>query len=96
MKSTYKTIQGLAEEYLVEWQTKRDYLRKIDRNKKKLMKYACEAHWRVGADDYVDKILLVLKILKHINNLKSKLGMHEESIALIRSKIIKLNPYKIS
>ena len=96
MKSSYKTIQGLAEEYLVEWQTQRDYLRKIDRNNKKLMKYAREAHWRAGADDYVDKIWLVLKILKHMNNLKSKLGMHEENIDLIRSNIIKSNPYKIS
>ena len=96
MKSINKMIQELAKNYLVEWQVQKDYLRKIDRNNKKLAKYSHEAHWRKGADDYDDALKLISDISKNLNRLKSKLVMHEKNMDLIRSDIIKLNPYKKS
>ena len=45
---------------------------------------------------YDDDLRLISDISKNLNRLKSKLVMYEKNMNLIRSKIIKLNPYKKS
>lgn len=92
--SINKRIQELVKEYLVEWQTVGDYLRKINKNEKKLIKYADEARLRLGSDDYEDGQKMVSDILKHIEKLKIKFYIHRKESEQIRINIVKLNPYK--
>ena len=94
MESVNRTIQGLAEEYLTEWQVQKDYLRKINRNNEKLIKYTDDAIMRKGAYDYRDRLKMVLDILQHLGKLDSKFKMHKNETDRIRTNIIKLNPHK--
>ncbi len=83
MDSINKRIQELAKEYLVEWQTVGDYLRKINKNEKKLIKYADEARLRLGSDDYEDGQKMVSDILKHIEKFFTYTGKNLNKLELI-------------
>ena len=94
MKQINKTVREHALEYRTEWQVMWDYVKKINRNDKKLAKYAVEARQRLGSDDYEYAQRMVSDIAKYRESLMLKIDRHKEEAGRIRALIISLNPYK--
>ena len=94
MKQINKTVREHAQEYRTEWQVMWDYVKKINRNDKKLAKYAAEARQRLGSDDYEYAQRMVSDIAKYRESLMLKIDRHKEEAGRIRALIISLNPYK--